>query len=84
MENYIIPIIMAICFILGEIIKKWIKDVDNKYIPTINAVVGVVLSCWLSGWAVSPAIILAGLASGWAATGGYEAVTKLLKDKVTE
>ena len=27
--------------------KKWINDVDNKYIPTIVAVAGVVVNVWV-------------------------------------
>ena len=40
-----LPLVVAACLVLGYIIKKWVKDVDNKYIPTILAAVGVVLAC---------------------------------------
>ena len=30
-----VPIIVVACLVVGYIVKMWIKDVDNKYIPTI-------------------------------------------------
>ena len=55
-----IPVIVGICLCVGYVIKKWVKDVDNKYIPTVCALLGVILSIWISGWNVSPAVILSG------------------------
>ena len=37
-----VPIVMAICLLVGYIMKHWIKDVDNKIIPTVLAVLGAV------------------------------------------
>ena len=33
--SYFVPVVMAGCLATGYVVKKWIKDVDNKYIPTI-------------------------------------------------
>lgn len=44
-KDMYIPIVTAACLIVGFILKKWIKDLDNKWIPTILAVLGVVLGC---------------------------------------
>ena len=46
-----IPVVLGICLCIGYIIKKWIKDVDNKYIPTICGVLGVLLAAWINGLA---------------------------------
>ena len=62
------PITLATCFCIGYIVKKWINDVDNKYIPTIVAVAGVVVNVWVMG-VFTPEVILGGLASGLASTG---------------
>lgn len=67
-QEYIVPMTMAICYVVGYLTKKWIKDVDNKWIPTICAIVGVVVNVWTVG-AITPASLLGGLASGLAATG---------------
>ncbi|WP_242976824.1 phage holin family protein [Lacrimispora celerecrescens] len=32
---------ISLCF--GYVLKNWIKDVDNKYIPTICACLGIIL-----------------------------------------
>ncbi len=68
LQDYIVPITLALCFCIGYIVKKWIDDVDNKYIPTIVAVAGVVVNVWVMG-AFTPEVILGGLASGLASTG---------------
>ena len=60
---------MAICFCNGFIVKKWIKDLKNKWIPTSCAIFGVIINVWLQDWTIDPAILLGGLASGLAATG---------------
>lgn len=78
-QNLMIPTIVITCYIVGEIIKRWISDVDNKFIPTINAILGVILACWIN-WAITPEIVVAGLVSGWASTGAFEFIRNLKKE----
>ena len=54
LSEYLVLVIVGICLCVGYIVKKWIKDVDNKWIPTICAVIGVILSVWMNGWSISP------------------------------
>lgn len=68
LQDFTVPITLAICFCIGYIVKKWIADVDNRYIPTIVAVVGVIVNVWVMG-IFTPEVILGGLASGLASTG---------------
>lgn len=84
LTEYCAPVIVGICLCLGYVIKKWMADVDNKYIPTINAVVGLVLALWVHNWALAPEIILTGLFSGLAATGLYEAFRNMLEGNKNE
>lgn len=77
LAEYMVPVIMGICLIVGFIIKHWIKDADNRVIPTVCAVLGVLLAVWMEAWAFSPEIILKGLASGLASTGMHQAVRQL-------
>lgn len=35
LTEFMVPVIVGICLCIGYVVKKWIKDVDNKYIPTI-------------------------------------------------
>lgn len=72
LNEFMLPVVLGICLCIGYIIKKWIKDVDNKYIPTIVAVLGVVLSIWISGWQITPEVILSGMISGLGSTGMHQ------------
>ena len=78
LSEYMIPVIVGLCLCVGYVVKKWVKDVDNKYIPTICALLGVGVSVWISWPVVDPGVILRGLASGLASTGLHQAVTKLI------
>ena len=72
LNEFMLPVVLGICLCIGYIIKKWIKDVDNKYIPTIVAVLGVALSIWISGWQITPEAILSGMISGLGSTGMHQ------------
>lgn len=78
LSEYLVLVIVGICLCIGYIVKKWIKDVDNKFIPTICAALGVLLAIWLNGWSVTPAIILSGLLSGLASTGLHQLFVQYL------
>ena len=79
--EFMMPVVLGICLCVGYIIKKWIKDVDNKYIPTICGVLGIVLAAWINGFAFSPEIVLSGLISGLASTGLHQALTQFIEKK---
>lgn len=75
MENfatYINPEITLACLVLGFIIKKWVKDVDNKYIPTIVAVVGLALAVLVNWGSISVGVVVGGALSGLASTGMHQ------------
>ena len=72
LNEFMLPVVLGICLCVGYIIKKCIKDVDNKYIPTIVAVLGVALSIWISGWQITPEVILSGMISGLGSTGMHQ------------
>ena len=78
LSEYLVLVIVGICLCVGYIVKKWIKDVDNKFIPTVCAVLGVFLAIWLNSWMVTPAIILSGLLSGLASTGLHQLFVQYL------
>lgn len=72
LTGYVVPIIVAACLVLGYIVKKWVKDVDNKYIPTIVCIVGALLSVLLNWGTVSVECVVAGAISGLASTGLHQ------------
>ena len=76
--EYISPISLIICLVVGFIIKTCTSNVKlHKFIPCIVAIIGVIICCW-DAWAFTPAIIAAGLISGLASTGLYEALNNIL------
>ena len=84
LTEYMVPVIMGICLAVGYIIKHWIKDADNKIIPTVCALLGVALAIWINWGDTNPDVILCGLASGLASTGLHQAFTQLINGKSTE
>lgn len=84
LTDFMIPVIMGICLAVGYIVKHWIKDVDNKIIPTLCAILGVVVAFWMNWGNITPEVILSGLASGLASTGLHQAFTQLVGNKKEE
>lgn len=82
MNEYLVLVVLGICLCVGYIIKHMIpNDKINRYIPLIVGVLGVLLNSWLNAWALSPEILLGGLASGLASTGLHEAYKNLIGEK---
>lgn len=71
LNNYIIPVIVGLCLIVGYLFKH-VTSADNKWIPIIVTVLGVGLSVWLSWPQITPEVILSGAASGLASTGMHQ------------
>lgn len=70
-NEYMIPVIVGICLCVGYLIKSWDK-VPNKWIPTILAVIGVIMGVWINQWSATPEIILSGIISGLGSSGVYD------------
>lgn len=72
LDEYMLPVVLGICLCVGFVLKKWISDLENKYIPTIVSGLGIFLAVWLNDFQVTPDAILGGMISGLASTGMYE------------
>jgi hypothetical protein len=72
-----VPLIIVACLVVGYIFKKWINDVDNKWIPTIVTIFGLVLGGVINGWTV-PSLI-AGAVSGLASTGLHQLFSQIIE-----
>lgn len=83
LADYMIPVIMGICLCTGYIVKHWVADADNRIIPTLCAALGVVLAVWMHWPAVTPEVLLQGMASGLASTGLHQAVRQALSGNHT-
>ena len=73
LSEYLVPAIVLLCLGVGYIIKHWIKDADNKIIPTVCAVLGVVTACLMHLDHINADVIVGGLVSGLASTGLHQA-----------
>lgn len=82
LTQYLDILIVGICLCVGFIVKKWIKDIDNKYIPTIVAILGLILKIvFYFSNGITLELILSGLLSGLASTGLYEAFRNFIENK---
>lgn len=82
LSEYAIPVIIGICLCIGFVIKQSLSFIQNKYIPLIMAVLGLVLNVWLNQLVFTPEIVLGGLFSGLTSTGFYELFHNLLEKGV--
>lgn len=77
-EHFELVVLLA-CLGVGYIIKKWVNDVDNKFIPTIVFALGAVLNLLVSGFTLENAVY--GAIAGLASTGMHQAFTQFVEGK---
>lgn len=81
--NLIQHIILVVCFILGELLKLIFKEkLNREWLPFIMGAVGMLL-CPLLCKEFSVANVATGLISGFASSGGYDAL-KAVKSKMKD
>lgn len=76
-NNICIPLVCAFCLISGFILKKWISDRNNKYIPTILTITGAILGCIINS-GITIENIVQGAFSGLASTGMHQLFKQFL------
>ena len=85
MKPYIVVVVAALCWCIGYILRHIVpSDKINKFIPLIVGCLGVFFKVWVNGWAISPEILLGGLASGLSSTGANELFKHLFPLKEDE
>ena len=75
-DEYLIPIIAVGCLCIGFVLKKWMPT-DDKYIPTILAILGAVSGIILFG--LSYEGVVKGMLSGLASVGLHQAFYQYFK-----
>ena len=77
LNTYLDYVIVGICIVIGLLIKHC-TPLDNKYIPLIVAVVGLLIAVW-SHWGegITPVVLLGGMFSGLASTGFHQVFKQL-------
>lgn len=78
LQNYLVLVVVGTCLCVGYIIKNSFDFINNKYIPAMMALLGVCINVWVSA-AFTPEVLLAGMFSGLASTGLYEALRNLIE-----
>lgn len=76
--EYLIPVVLVICLIVGFVLKNYVKVLPNNYIPIIVTILGAVIAIWVN-MSITPDILAAGLASGLASTGLHQVLTRTLE-----
>lgn len=80
LTEYAVPVVAGICLCIGYMLKHAVPtDKINRYIPLIMGILGLIINVWLNAWTITPAIMLAGMFSGLASTGLYEAFSNIIK-----
>lgn len=82
-EQVLSPAIVATCYIIGVIIKRYITKIPNRLIPLINGALGIVLACAMHR-DFTLMIVIEGLVSGWASTGLFEAKKNILSQESSD
>lgn len=79
LKDYLVVVVVGICLCVGWVIKNLVPgEKINRFIPLVMAVLGVLLNVWVSG-AITPEVILGGLASGLASTGMHQLFTQFIE-----
>lgn len=81
LNQYIVLVVLGICLCVGYVIKTSITVIPNKYIPLIMLILGTIINLLININHITADIILAGMISGLASTGLYEAFKNLIEKK---
>ena len=77
--EFIDPIILGICLLLGYALKNAFEKFPNKFIPLTAMCVGLVLAVVLNIQnGITAEVVLGGMISGLASTGMYELLKNLI------
>lgn len=77
--EYINPLILGICLLVGFVLKNAFDWFPNKYIPLMALTMGTLIAILINYQSgINAEVILGGMISGLASTGLYEMVRNLL------
>ena len=77
LTNLYIPLVIAVCLVVGYLMKKFLPT-DNKYIPLTVTILGAVLGC-IDAHAITLVAIASGAVSGLASTGLHQIFKQIMK-----
>ena len=77
-SKFYVPVVMVICLSVGYILKHWMKDVNDRIIPTVLAILGAVCAC-INAWDISLEIIASGAVTALASTGVHQMFKQMIE-----
>lgn len=77
-QQYLSPVIMGLCLLLGNTIKTSVPKIPNNYIPLALGLIGAILMVALNGLSIQNLIV--GLVSGLSATGVHQIKKELTSE----
>lgn len=80
-NDYVVLVVVGVCLCVGYVLKNSFPKLDNKYIPLIMAILGVLLNIWVAG-CITIEVLLGGMFSGLASTGLHQAFKTLINKEV--
>lgn len=82
LTQYFVLVVMVACLVVGYILKTGFSQLQNKYIPTILALLGAALNAVVSGLSVESVVY--GALMGLASTGLHQAFTRFIENTTKE
>ena len=79
LTEYTMPVVLCLC--VGYIIKHWLKDADNKIIPTVVTVVGIAAAVAINWGNITIDVIVGGALSGLASTGMHQMLKQWIDNR---
>nr|DAO17189.1 MAG TPA: holin [Caudoviricetes sp.] len=77
--DYINPVILGICLLVGYVIKTAIPAIKNRYIPLAALAMGTIIAILINmSNGINAEVVLGGMISGLASTGFYEMLRNLI------
>ena len=77
LNEYVVLVVVGICLCVGYVLKNSFPSLDNKFIPLIMAILGIILNVWIVK-AISPDVLLGDMFSGLASTGLHQLFVTLI------
>ena len=77
LNDYLVLVVVGVCLCVGYVLKNSFPKLDNRYIPLIMAILGVMLNVWVAGY-ITIEVLLGGMFSGLASTGLHQLFVTLM------
>lgn len=78
-SEYVVYVVVGVCLCVGYVIKHVVpSEKVNRFIPLILAVLGLLMNVWVKA-AITPEVVLGGLASGLVSVGLHQVFKQFIE-----